>query len=225
MSDEKKVENKEEPEKQDMSTETPEEEKKEDPKEEEKETPEEEKKEEKFDFSIFATMFEGEECYGDLYAEFAKGEEMNYAKCMNAMYAKFCNVREMCTRMSGEKNELAKKFADEEAKSKAYMAENEELKKFKAEKEQEQFAFAVDSTLKEIEDKVEISQEELDVLRLKSKEFSMKTIDAWRNLAKARALDFAVKEKKTDGVVRMGFPFSVGGNAGRKFDSPWKRNN
>lgn len=74
------------------------------------------------------------------------------------------------------------------------MAENEDLKKYKKEKEDEQFNFSVDSILKKIEEKTEIPEDELNTLKEKSKEFSLENISVWENLAKARALDFAIKK-------------------------------
>ena len=122
--------------------------------------------------------------------------------------------------MAAEKEEMAAKFAEEEKKSQAYMAENEELKKFKFEKDQEQFNFAVDSVLKEIEEKVKIPTDELDSLREKSAEFSLDTLENWRNLAKSRALDFAMRDGKETTVSRYGLPFQVD-QTKKSNGSPW----
>jgi len=232
--EEKMAEEENKPEKEEMSVEkdekveeekmaeTPAEEKKEDPEEEKKETPEEEKKENMsldayLDVAATLAFLKDEtESYKEVAAEFAKpAEEMNYAKCMGAMYAFMCKMDAMC-KMAEDK------AAKEEEEKKAYMAENEQLKKFKAEEEQKQFKFAVDSTLKSIEEKTQIPADELESLREKSKEFTIYTLDAWTNLAKARGLDFALKgDKKDDGVKRYGLPFP---GEGRKVSSsPWSR--
>jgi hypothetical protein len=202
--------------------ETPEEEKKENPEEEKKETPEEEKKENMsldsyLDVKATLAFLQDEtDKYEELAAEFAKEpkEQMNYGKVMGAMYAKMCKMQEAC-KMAEE----AKTKAEEE--NRAYMAENEELKKFKAEKEKEQFRFAVDSTLKEIEQKTEIPADELENLRKKAEEFSLETIDAWTNLAKAKGLDFALKGEQKNVVKRYGLPFP--GENRVTTSSIWKR--
>lgn len=206
-----------------MAKETPEDEKKEDPKEEAKETPKEEKKENmSFDFS--AMFAEGEdENFADLQAEFAKGDAMDHMKIMNAMYAKFCTLQTQMAQAQTEKEEMSAKFAEADKKAKAYMAENEELKQFKAQKEQEQFTFAVDATLKELEETVEIPLETLDEMREDSKNFSLDDVDAWKNKVKAQCLDFAIKGKSNeDSVKRYALPFI---NSERTVNngSPWIR--
>ena len=205
----------------------PEDEKKEDMAEEPSEKPEDEEKEEEkeeemaVDYSVFAEMFAEEENYAEVKEEFSKPfAEMNYAKLMSAMFAKMGVMKEFCNKMAAEKEEMAAKFAEEEKKSQAYMAENEELKKFKFEKDQEQFNFAVDSVLKEIEEKVKIPTDELDSLREKSAEFSLDTLENWRNLAKSRALDFAMRDGKETTVSRYGLPFQVD-QTKKSNGSPW----
>jgi glutamyl/glutaminyl-tRNA synthetase len=104
--------------------------------------------------------------------------------------------------MNASVADMCGKMAKMEEENKAYMAENEELKKFKADEEGKQFAFAVDSTLKEIEDKVEIPASDREFLLEESKKFNLETIDGWKNLARAKAFDFAKKDKKEDGGVK-----------------------
>jgi hypothetical protein len=172
-------------------------------------------KEEKFDFS----------------AELNKPEEeKNMALMAVAAYAQYCKMSKFCKGMATQMSELkakheemCNKFAQEEEKNKAYMAENEELKAKEKERQQKEFQFAVDVTLKEIENKVEIPEEEINVLREKSKEFSVDQIDAWKNLARSRALDFAMKTKKEDeGYVKIPLPWN--GDPNRKVNgSPWHR--
>jgi hypothetical protein len=203
--------------------ETPEEEKKEEDKEkkdnfeeEKKETPAEEKKEEKkeenmslnsyLDVAALLVMLEDEtENYrGLVEAEFAKPEgEQNMSAVCNAMYCKMC-------KMSVASADMCGRMAKMEEENKAYMAENEELKKFKADEEGKQFAFAVDSTLKEIEEKVEMPTEEREFLLEESKKFSLETIDGWKNLARAKAFNFAKKDKReADGVKRYALPWGT----------------
>lgn len=125
-------------------------------------------------------------------AEFADG-----GKVMAGMYAKmFC---------------MKDKMMAMEEQNKVYMAENEELKKFKADVEESQKNFAIDTTLKELSDKVIISEEAMTDMRDKAKEFSFAEIEGWKNYCKAKSFDFAVKpskKKDEDDIVRIGFPFT-----------------
>ncbi len=184
----------------------------------------EKEKEEEMSYD-FSAMFEGEDNFAEMKEEFSKPfAEMNYAKCMSAMYARMCKMSEAFTRMSAEKDKLTKKLAEEEEKSKAYMAENEELKKFKAEKDKEQFDFAVNSTLKEIEIKTTIPLDELNILREKSKEFSLENLSGWINLARSKALDFAIKGEEKESYKKYALPFPGGEPRRNLTNSPWKRN-
>jgi len=124
--------------------------------------------------------------------------------------------------MSAEKEEMCGKFAEADEKNKAYMAENEELKKFKADVEARQFSFEVDSCLKEIETGVAIPKSEMEFLVEESKKFSLATVDAFKNLAKAKAFGFAVKGKKEDEPKRYALPF-VNNDNSKKGSSPWVR--
>ena len=188
--------------------ENPQEEKGEDKKSEDKE----EKKEEKMSLdanldvkAMLAMLADETESYGKVAEEFAKEpEQMNYGLVMGVMYQKMCKMAQMCDGMA--------KMAEE---NKAYMAENEELKKFKADVESKQFKYEVDTCMSEIKNSTEMPQEDFDALVEKSKEFSLETIDAWKNLAKAKAFSFAVKGKKSkDEPVRYGFPW--GQNSGKE---------
>jgi hypothetical protein len=210
---------------------------KEDPKEEKTETPEEEKKEakeekmaedekpveekpaeEKKEFSLdpyldvaaLLAFLENEtEDYREIAEEFAKKDQMNYGRVMGAMYSKMCK--------------MSAKMAEYEKDKTVYMQENEELKKFKAEKDQEQFAFAVDSTLKDISDKVEIPHDELEALKEDSKNYSLETIDAWRNMAKSKALDFAIKKVSGEEKPYSKYGLPIVGNDRKLSSSPWTR--
>jgi len=188
-------------------------EKEEAPEEEKAEVPAEEKKEEEegteekmsldanLDVAAMLAMLSDEtEGYKELVMEFEKpADQMNYSMIMNAMYGKMCKMTEMCNRMAAIEEE-----------NKAYMAENEELKKFKADVEMGQFTFAVDQTLKEIADKVEIPTDNLNALREESKKFDLSTLDAWSNIAKAEAFGFALKEnKKDEDAGKIGLPWGI----------------
>ena len=137
--------------------------------------------------AILGFLQEETEDYKSLAAEFSDEKETkNFSKMAYYMFEKM--------------KKMAEQLKNKESEASSYMAENEELKKYKKEKEDEQFNFSVDSILKKIEDKTEIPKDELNALKEKSKEFSLENISVWENLAKARALDFAIKKdsKKED---------------------------
>ena len=75
------------------------------------------------------------------------------------------------------------------------MAENEELRKFKADAEGQQKQFAVDSTLKELSEKVVIPDEMLATLRSEAEKFALADIEGWKNFCKAQTWEFAVVQK------------------------------
>ena len=163
------------------------------------------------------------EDYQALAKEFSEEGGKNFAAMACAIFAKAKETQEMCNKYAAEKEEMLNKMAQQEEGCKVHMAELEELRSYKADKEQEQFNFAVDATLKAIEEKTEISADELESLKEKSKEFSLETLDAWKNLAKARGLDFAVKDKQEDdGIKRYGLPFTKVNSRGDN-GSPWER--
>ena len=171
--------------------------------ESEDEKPEEEEKSEKEDMSldanldvkaILAFLQEETEDYKSLAAEFSDEKEVkNFSKMTYYMFEKM--------------KKMAEQLKNKESEASSYMAENEDLKKYKKEKEDEQFNFSVDSILKKIEEKTEIPKDELSSLKEKSKEFSLENISVWENLAKARALDFAIKKdsKKEGEEPRYGW--------------------
>ena len=164
------------------------------------------------------------EDYQALAKDFSEEGGKNFAAMSCAIFAKAKETQEMCNKYAAEKEEMIGKMAQMEEGCKVHMAELEELRAFKAEKEQEQFNFAVDATLKAIEKDSEIPADELDGLREKAKEFSLETLEGWKNLAKARGFDFAKKDKKEedDGIKRYGLPF-VRSNSKGDNGSPWKR--
>ena len=211
-------EKKEEFEDQENKEESKEENKEEDKEKDEKENKEEDKEEQGeekemsldqyLDVSALLVMLQNEtDSNAELVNEVSKPfGEMNYGKMMGYMFAK---INDLAT----EKEELF-------AKVNTHVSELESLKEFKAEKELEQFTFAVNLTLKEIEEKTKISTEKLEELREKAKEFSMADIDAWRNYAKATALDFAIENTKSD-YERYALPNNV--EKQKSYNSVWHR--
>lgn len=167
-----------------MAAETPAEEKAEDPKEEATETKDEEKKEEmsldsNLDVAACLAMLDNEtEDYQALVDSQASGK-MDYAKLCYAMYSKMSKMSEDMTKMSAD--------------NKAYMDEMSALKAFKADVETKQFSFEVDATLNEVADSM--PKDKLEEAKQDAVNFSMATVDAWKNKVKAIAFSFA-KEKK-----------------------------
>lgn len=205
-------------------TETPEEEKKESPELEQKEKESGEEKEMSLDSYLdtaVAQRFLEEETEDDqeMFAEFAKEDKksVNWAVVAKKMFA-------ICQKMSGKGKEFAMKFAEMEEKEKAYMSENAKLKEFKSSIEQSRFEFEVDSTLKEIENSVEMSKEELESLKVESAKFSVDNIDAWKNLARAKAFEHTSKKSKKDTIVRYSV-LEVQSNQKQGNGSPWKSSN
>jgi hypothetical protein len=210
--------------------ETPEEEKKETPEEEKKETEEEQKKEEEkgtekkmsldanLDLAVLLKMLEDEtEGYkGIVEQEYAKEEgQKDFAKICEAMYCKMC-------KMAAEKEEMCGRMAKMESDNKTYMEENMALKQFKADQEQKEFQFAIMSTLKDIDESVEMPKADKDSLIEESKKYTLDTIDGWKNLARAKAFEFAKKGKKEDdGTKRYGLPWETLGLKPKE-ESVWK---
>lgn len=195
-----------------MEAETKEEEKKEEVEMEAKEESKEEEKlvenaeeEKKFGFpksitleemqSLFATDEDDDENIKYAKEEIQKGESANADILMSGMFAKI------------HKMSLAiEKMAEE---NKAYMAENEELKKFKASVEESQKTFAVEQTIRELEEKVIIPEEAKEEMLAEAEKYSYANIEEWKTLCKAKSFDFAVKNSgKSDVVVKKaGLPF------------------
>jgi hypothetical protein len=164
--------------------ESPEEEKKEQEKEGEnkKESPEEEKKEEEkekeemsldqnLDVAATLAMLANEtDAYSNLVKEEYAKEEKDFAKMFDAMCSKMCKMAE----------------------------ENKNLLAYKKGIEEKQFEFAVQSTMKDIEERSTMPQDKKDYLFEESKKFSLENVDAWRNLAKAEAFSFAIKGEEEE---------------------------
>jgi hypothetical protein len=197
----------------DMAAKASDDEKDENPEEEKTETPDQEKAEndkEKMSLNAYldvatalAMLDKETENYEQVVSEFSKPmNEMNWGLMMGAMF------------------DAMKKM---DAKAKSYMAENDALKKFKTDAEKSEFQFAVDAALKDIENRVTIPTDVLDELRQESGKYSLKTLDTWKNIVKAKAFDFSAKENDGDGneIKRFDLPFSRELSAGN--GSPWKR--
>jgi hypothetical protein len=164
------------------------------------------------DFSVILALFEPEsEPYKLVFAESEKPNEERDYKII------FDNVLGLL----GTKDEKIKQSGETitalETEKVAFSTEIGELRSFKASIEKQQKDFAVDSTLKEVEKYV--PKEELDILRESSANYTLETINAWKNEVKATAFAHSVKEdKKPNDIVRMQLPFAET----KKVNSPWK---
>jgi len=192
-------------------------EKKENPEEEKKETPEDEKKEEKKEeMSLDSNL--------DLAAilEMLKSETEDYQSLVHAYSGETTDFKMLCSAMFSKMKEMSEKvkaFDKMKTDNEAYMSENEDLKKFKSDIYAEKFSYEVEHTLQEVSDTM--PKAELDLAREESLKYSLENVDAWKNLVKAKAFTFSKSETKNDGIVRMGLPFTKGGNT--RVNSPWKR--
>lgn len=193
------------------------EEEKETPAEEKVETPEKEKEEvekgEEKKFSLASVDFsaaldvmgysiemsdEGKTKVAMAVEELKKGAEFaDVGTVVAGMFAMMYSMKESMCKMSED--------------AKTYMAENEELKKFRADVEAEKKSFAVDSTLKELAEKVIIPEGVLEEMKAEAQKFSFADLEGWKNYCKAKSFDFAVKPTKDKSheseVVKLGFPF------------------
>lgn len=163
----------------------------------------------------FAEMFaeveedvEEEEREEDEKEEYAKAKEefgmgMNPSAVMSAMYSAM-------KRMSKRFASMKQKMAAMEEDKKVYLAENAEMKQRFAEQEAQAKEMAVDSFMKEMSDKVEMSAEQMEEMKEKSKEYSFADIENWKNHVKAFAFDFKPKKEKEEksSFVTYSLPFT-----------------
>lgn len=92
---------------------------------------------------------------------------------------------------------MSSKIAKMAEENKAYMSMKEEfesLKSFKKSVEESRFSFEVESTLKDVE--AVMPKDEMDKAREESKNFSLDTIDGWKNGVKAKAFTFSSGKPK-----------------------------
>ena len=122
---------------------------------------------------------------------------------MSAMYSA---MKRMGKRFSAMKEKMA---AMEEDK-KVYLAENAEMKQRFAEQEEQAKQMSVDSFMKEMSDKVEMSAEQVEEMKEKSKEYSFADIEKWKNHVKAFAFDFKPKTQNEEdkSFVTYALPFN-----------------
>ena len=104
--------------------------------------------------------------------------------------------------MSAKVSELTETIERMSAELESYKTENDELKKFKANIEESQKAFAVEQTIRELEEKVIIPEEQKSEMLAESEKYSYSDIEAWKTLCKAKSFDFVARESKDSNVVK-----------------------
>jgi len=94
-----------------------------------------------------------------------------------------------------------------------------ELQEFKKTYEEEKMNFEVESTLKDVSENG-MPKDEVEKMREESKEYSLETVETWKNLVKAKAYSFSKEDKKEEGITRMAMPFDNQSKSNKK-KSPW----
>lgn len=177
-------------------------------KSEERDEEEEEPKTEKMSLdsnldiaALLAMLSDETEDYQKLVASHESGT-MDYSVLCSAMYNKMCKMAE-----------------EMKSKTDAYMSENQALKEFKADIESKQFAFEVETVLSEVSKTM--PKDEIEKAREDSVNFSIESIDAWKNKTKAIAFGFIENKKVEGGSKKIGLPFMK--SDAKVSNSPWKR--
>ena len=175
----------------------------------ESDEPDEDDKEEKkefaeVDFQKFRSFFSDEAMSAEV-EKFEKGMFADASPLVCAMYAKMCN-------MAKEVEFCNEKMA--------------ELVAYKAQKEESEKAFAVNMTIKKLEEKVVIPEEARLEMVEEAKKFA--TIEEFEVYAKAKSFDFALVTKKESdkNVLRVEIPRSGTGLFGSvNKDDVWSSTN
>jgi len=95
-------------------------------------------------------------------------------------------------------NSMLEKIKVLSESNKEFASTNEKLQEFKNVIEEERFNFEVDAALKELQETVDIPEKAIKEMREKSLEYTLETIDGWKNDCKAQAFSYAVKKVDND---------------------------
>jgi len=139
-------------------------------------------KEETEDYQKFALALEKPE------------EERDYAGACEYIYNRMYSQNEKMVEMAKE--------------SSVYMAELEGLRQYKTDMEKKDFAFEVNSTLKEVEGI--IPEVEMQSLREDSENFDLQNVDGWKNAVKAKAFSYTKRSSENSGIPKIGTPWTTG---------------
>jgi len=103
-----------------------------------------------------------------------------------------------------ELSDLQEKFSIIELDMNSCLEENKQLKEFKASIDKQNKEFAIEVTLKEVQNI--LPNEEVEACRLSAENFSLDDIDMWKNEVKAKAFNFSkgITEKKP--FIQIAFP-------------------
>jgi len=102
--------------------------------------------------------------------------------------------------------------------SSVYMTELEGLRQYKSEMEEKDFAFEVNTTLKEVEGI--IPEIEMQDLREDSKNFDLQSIDGWKNAVKAKAFSYTKSPSENSDIPKIGVPW-MASDKKDKSSNPW----
>ena len=150
-----------------------------------------------FNMETIMSLFADKETEEISYAveELTRGQFADPSVVMSGMFAKMCKMSEMIQKMAKD--------------AEVYMSENESLKQFKADMEENKKMFEVESTLKQLSEKVAIPEEAKKEMLAEATKYSFANIDSWKTYCKAKSFDFSViKQNEESNVVRVGMPFS-----------------
>ncbi len=151
----------------------------------------------KFALAEFANIeklskfMQGEEFEADFVAEAGKESNVNFGLVIKYMFAKMC-------KMAADLEDI-KKDRD------VHMAKESELQGKFAELEKQKFATEIEVTLQEVSDTM--PKDEIESCRADSLNFSMESVDAWKNKVKALAFTHTKKVKK-DSTIKYALPFT-----------------
>lgn len=150
--------------------------------------------------AMLAMLGKETEDYKKASEEFAKEDvSFDFEKLCSAMYSMMCDMAEE----SRKDKEMLKKMAEEAT---SYMAENEKLRQFKKEVEDKQFEFEIAAALKEVE--FEMPASEMAEMKEDVKNYSLSSIDIWKNKVRAKAFLFSKKKQNGD-QISVGLPFTT----------------
>jgi hypothetical protein len=140
------------------------------------------------DIAAFLAMLEDDtEEFKQIVEKHKNGEELDY--CL------------LCKMAHGKITKMAEESKEAQKDKDAYMSENEALKKFKEDTEKSKFAFEVESTITEVTDS--LPKDKVDEIREDSKNFTLESLDGWKNKVKAIAFEFSKDKKQDDGINRI----------------------
>ena len=139
--------------------------------------------------------------------EIKKEGEKDFAIVSKGMFAKM--------------KEMSAKMAKMEAENKAYMSEFESLKSFKKSADEARFSYEIESTLKEVE--AVMPSEEFEKARSEATNFSLETVDAWKNAVKAKAFTFSKPETKKNKEEQVAPRWAFNVETNQTKESLWKK--